>query len=426
MNDMTENRRLSGIMFTDIVGYSAIMQKSESAAMKLLADHKSIVKPIIENYNGEILKPQGDGFMIDFSSVVDAVRCAMDIQKEISNYNREETEDEKIRLRIGIHMGDLIIKDNDIFGHDVNVASRIEKLSDPGGICISQTVYDQIKNKVEIDTLELGETELKNIEDKVNIYKVLLEAQEKIDPADTNQDSQESKQEKIPEDESEDATSDIKETIKKKIKDSIGASIPNIDIKDGDDEIKIGAGGIEVKEKDGDHVKIDLSGIKVKEKDGTDIEIGLSGIKIKDKNDKKSKKKTKIPPKKKISNFGKAIIQLISGSAFLILIIGLFTDLYDFWPYGVIYFFAIAIVGSSLKTLLKHNLKKTIIKLMSGGVFMVIITGLFTDLYDFWPYGVIGVLALGVLIGSLKSLLGEDYDYIDKDGNKKNWDPTAN
>ena len=425
MNDMSENRRLSGIMFTDIVGYSAIMQKSESAAMKLLADHKSIVTPIIENYNGEILKPQGDGFMIDFSSVVDAVRCAMDIQKEISNYNREETED-KIRLRIGIHMGDLIIKDNDIFGHDVNVASRIEKLSDPGGICISQTVYDQIKNKVEIDTLELGETELKNIEDKVNIYKVLLEAQEKTDAADINQDSKESSQEKISEDESEDANSDIKEKIKKKIKDSIEGSIPNIDIKDGDDEIKIGAGGIEVKEKDGDHVKIDLSGIKVKEKDGTDIEIGLSGIKIKDKNDKKSKKKTKIPPKKKISNFGKAIIQLISGSAFLILIIGLFTDLYDFWPYGVIYFFAIAIVGSSLKTLLKHNLKKTIIKLMSGGVFMVIIIGLFTDLYDFWPYGVIGVIALGILIGSLKSLLGENHTYIDKDGNKKNWDPTAN
>ena len=119
MNDMSENRRLSGIMFTDIVGYSAIMQKSESAAMKLLADHKSIVTPIIKNYNGEILKPQGDGFMIDFSSVVDAVRCAMDIQKEISNYNGDKIEDEKIRLRIGIHMGDLIIKDNDIYGNDI-------------------------------------------------------------------------------------------------------------------------------------------------------------------------------------------------------------------------------------------------------------------------------------------------------------------
>ena len=82
MNDMNENRRLSGIMFTDIVGYSAVMGKNESAAMKLLEDHKNISTPIIEKYNGKILKPQGDGFMIDFSSVVDAVRCAMDMQKE--------------------------------------------------------------------------------------------------------------------------------------------------------------------------------------------------------------------------------------------------------------------------------------------------------------------------------------------------------
>ena len=181
---MNEKRRLSGIMFTDVVGYSVIMDKNESAAMKLLENHKNITKPIIENYNGKILKPQGDGFMIEFSSVVDAVRCGTEIQKGISNYNNDKNEDEKIQLRIGIHMGDLIIKDNDIYGHDVNIASRIEKLSDPGGICISQTVYDQIKNKVEIETLDLGETELKNIKDKVNIYKVLLEAQEKINGSD--------------------------------------------------------------------------------------------------------------------------------------------------------------------------------------------------------------------------------------------------
>ena len=359
MNDMNENRRLSGIMFTDIVGYSAVMGKNESAAMKLLEEHKNISTPIIEKYNGKILKPQGDGYMIDFSSVVDAVRCAIDMQKEFSNHNRNKIKDEKIRLRIGIHMGDLIIKDNDIFGHDVNVASRIEKLSDPGGICISQTVYDQIKNKVEIDTLELGETELKNIEDKVNIYKVLLEAQEKTDATDTNQDSKKS------EDESEDANSNIKETIKKKIKDNIKGKIPdiNIDIKDGDDEIKIGSDGIEVIEKDGDHVKIDLSGIKVKEKDGNDIEIGLSGIKIKNKNEKKNKKETKKQPKKKISNFGKAITKLIVGSGFIVLITGILTDLYPY-QYGIIGFFALAISGGSFKTLLKHGFKRSIIKII--------------------------------------------------------------
>ena len=87
---MNEKRRLSGIMFTDVVGYSAIMDKNESAAMQLLENHKKITKPIIENYNGKILKPQGDGFMIEFSSVVDAVRCAMDMQKEFSNYNKDK------------------------------------------------------------------------------------------------------------------------------------------------------------------------------------------------------------------------------------------------------------------------------------------------------------------------------------------------
>ena len=406
-------------MFTDIVGYSAVMGKNESAAMKLLEDHKNISTPIIEKYNGKILKPQGDGFMIDFSSVVDAVRCAMDMQKEFSDYNKDRAQDEKIKLRIGIHMGDLIIKDNDIYGNDINIASRIEKLSDPGGICISQTVYDQIKNKVEIDTLELGKTELKNIEDKVNIYKVLLEAQEKVDSKETN-----SEQKQDSEDESEDAPPSIKETIKKKIKDNI----PNIDIKDGDDEIKIGFDGIEVKEKDGDHVKIDLSGIKVKEKDGTDVEIGLSGIKIKDKNKKKSKKKTKAratfnvesSSKKKISNFRKAITKLIQGSGFIVLLIGILTDLYSF-QYGVIGFFSFAILGSSIK----GSFKKSVVKLIQGSGFIVLLIGILTDLYPFW-YGIIGLLAAGILTSSLKSLLGEDYDYIDKDGNKKNWDPTAN
>ena len=428
MNDMNEIRRLSAIMFTDIVGYSAVMNRNELAAIDLLENHKKITTPIVENYNGKILKPQGDGFMIEFSSVVDAVRCAMGIQKEISNFNTDKNEDEEIRLRIGIHMGDLLIKDNDIYGNDVNIASRIEKLSDPGGICISQTVYDQIKNKVEIETLDLGETELKNIKDRVNIYKVLLEAQEKTDDGESKTNiygddewatpENNKDREKKPRDESEDDNSDIKEIIKKKIKESIGDKIPNINIniKNGGDEVKIGPTGIKVKDKDGTNVEIGLSGIKVNEKDGTNVEIGLSGIKVNEKNIKKEKK----TPKKKISKLGKAIVKLISGTAFLVLIIGLFIDLYDFWPYGVIYFFSIAISGSSLKTLLKHNLQTSIIKLMSGGVFIIIITGLFTDLYSFWPYGVIGAIALAILIGSLKSLFGEDYDYIDKDVNKKN------
>ena len=382
----TRNRSLAAIMFTDVVGFSAIMHKDESAALELLDNHNKIVQPIVIKYNGTILKPQADGYLMKFSSAVDAVRCGKDIQKEISIYNKEINENENILLRIGIHLGDVVLTENDIFGDGVNIASRLEPLADPGGICISQTVYDQIKNKVEIQTLDLGPADLKNIDSKINIYKVLLEAQKKVED-DNEKDAQKKDTEEPKVSESVDESKlkeAIKEKIKKSIKDSLGSEIPTINIKEKDEEVTIGPGGI-----------------KVKEKDGSEVNIGLSGINIKDKTGKNKKLK-----KKKISNLSNAMFNLISGVAFLVIIIGLFTKLYNFWPEAVIYSLAITIFGSSLKTLLEHNLKKSIIKLMSGIAFLVIIVGLFTNLYSFWPYGVIGAIAIGILIGSLKSLFG--------------------
>ena len=399
----TRNRSLAAIMFTDVVGFSAIMHKDESAALELLDNHNKIVQPIVIKYNGTILKPQADGYLMKFSSAVDAVRCGKDIQKEISIYNKEINENENILLRIGIHLGDVVLTENDIFGDGVNIASRLEPLADPGGICISQTVYDQIKNKVEIQTLDLGPADLKNIDSKINIYKVLLEAQKKVeDDNEEGAQKEDIEEPKVSESVDESKLKEaIKEKIKKSIKDSLGSEIPTINIKEKDEEITIGPGGIKVKEKDGSEVNIGLSGIKVKEKDGSEVNIGLSGINIKDKTGKNKKLK-----KKKISNLSNAIFNLISGMAFLVIIIGLFTKLYNFWPEAVIYSLAITIFGSSLKTLLEHNLKKSIIKLMSGIAFLVIIVGLFTNLYSFWPYGVIGAIAIGILIGSLKSLFG--------------------
>ena len=399
----TRNRSLAAIMFTDVVGFSAIMHKDESAALELLDNHNKIVQPIVIKYNGTILKPQADGYLMKFSSAVDAVRCGKDIQKEISIYNKEINENENILLRIGIHLGDVVLTENDIFGDGVNIASRLEPLADPGGICISQTVYDQIKNKVEIQTLDLGPADLKNIDSKINIYKVLLEAQEKVeDDNEEGAQKEDTEEPKVSESADESKLKEvIKEKIKKSIKDSLGSEIPTINIKEKDEEVTIGPGGIKVKEKNGDDVTIDLSGIKVKEKDGSEVNIGLSGINIKDKTGKNKKLK-----KKKISNLSKAIFNLISGVTFLVIVIGLFTKLYNFWPEAVIYSLAITIFGSSLKTLLEHNLKKSIIKLMSGIAFLVIIVGLFTNLYSFWPYGVIGAIAIGILTGSLKSLLG--------------------
>ena len=399
----TRNRSLAAIMFTDVVGFSAIMHKDESAALNLLDNHNKIVQPIVIKYNGTILKPQADGYLMKFSSAVDAVRCGKDIQKEISIYNKEINENENILLRIGIHLGDVVLTENDIFGDGVNIASRLEPLADPGGICISQTVYDQIKNKVEIQTLDLGPADLKNIDSKINIYKVLLEAQEKVeDDNEEGAQKEDTEEPKVSESADESKLKEaIKEKIKKSIKDSLGSEIPTINIKEKDEEVTIGPSGIKVKEKNGDDVTIDLSGIKVKEKDGSEVNIGLSGINIKDKTGKNKKLK-----KKKISNLSKAIFNAISGVTFLVIVIGLFTKLYNFWPEAVIYSFAITIFGSSLKTLLEHNLKKSIIKLMSGIAFLVIIVGLFTNLYSFWPYGVIGAIAIGILIGSLKSLFG--------------------
>ena len=399
----TRNRSLAAIMFTDVVGFSAIMHKDESAALELLDNHNKIVQPIVIKYNGTILKPQADGYLMKFSSAVDAVRCGKDIQKEISIYNKEINENENILLRIGIHLGDVVLTENDIFGDGVNIASRLEPLADPGGICISQTVYDQIKNKVEIQTLDLGPADLKNIDSKINIYKVLLEAQKKVeDDNEEGAQKEDTEEPKVSESVDESKLKEaIKEKIKKSIKDSLGSEIPTINIKEKDEEVTIGPGGIKVKEKNGADVTIDLSGIKVKEKDGSEVNIGLSGINIKDKTGKNKKLK-----KKKISNLSNAIFNLISGVAFLVIIIGLFTKLYNFWPEAVIYSLAITIFGSSLKTLLEHNLKKSIIKLMSGIAFLVIIVGLFTNLYSFWPYGLIGAIAIGILIGSLKSLFG--------------------
>ena len=399
----TRNRSLAAIMFTDVVGFSAIMHKDESAALELLDNHNKIVQPIVIKYNGTILKPQADGYLMKFSSAVDAVRCGKDIQKEISIYNKEINENENILLRIGIHLGDVVLTENDIFGDGVNIASRLEPLADPGGICISQTVYDQIKNKVEIQTLDLGPADLKNIDSKINIYKVLLEAQKKVeDDNEEGAQKEDTEEPKVSESVDESKLKEaIKEKIKKSIKDSLGSEIPTINIKEKDEEVTIGPSGIKVKEKNGADVTIDLSGIKVKEKDGSEVNIGLSGINIKDKTGKNKKLK-----KKKISNLSKAIFYLISGVTFLVIVIGLFTKLYNFWPEAVIYSLAITIFGSSLKTLLEHNLKKSIIKLMSGIAFLVIIVGLFTNLYSFWPYGVIGAIAIGILIGSLKSLFG--------------------
>ena len=160
---MSHQRKLAAIMFTDIVGYTALMGRDEEKALQLLHKNRDLLKPLIKEHRGNWLKEIGDGTLSSFASAVEAVKCALDIQKILKD-------DPELTLRIGIHIGDLVFEEGDIFGDGVNVASRIEPMAAPGGICVSGRVYDDIRNKPEIETVYLGEQSLKNVDHPVKVY----------------------------------------------------------------------------------------------------------------------------------------------------------------------------------------------------------------------------------------------------------------
>ncbi len=177
MPDITNSEsktHLSVIMFSDIVGYSKMMQENEDLTMNLLGRHNQIVRNALNKHDGKEIKMIGDAFLVSFTTVANAVRCAIDIQERFGKYNESAADKEKILLRIGIHMGDIVVKDNDVFGDGVNIASRIEPLAEPGGICISQEVYNLVRHKLDLQVVSLGPKELKNIKEKIEIYEILV------------------------------------------------------------------------------------------------------------------------------------------------------------------------------------------------------------------------------------------------------------
>jgi len=161
-------------MFTDIVGYTALTQKDETFAMTLLEEHRSIVRPFFPRHNGREVKTIGDAFLVEFDSALEAVRCAYDIQQSLHELNNSRPADKKVQLRIGVHLGDVIHSQDDVYGDAVNVASRVEPLAPPEGICISEQVHDQVKNKFEFPTISLGRKELKNVGEAVEVFRVVL------------------------------------------------------------------------------------------------------------------------------------------------------------------------------------------------------------------------------------------------------------
>jgi adenylate cyclase len=159
-------------MYTDLVGFTALGQKDEALSLKVVEDHKSIVRPALSRHGGREVKTLGDGFLVEFPSALDAVRCAYDIQREVRSFNASTPEPRRIHLRIGIHLGDIVESGGDISGDAVNVASRIQSQADEGGVCVTRQVFDQVHNKFELVLAPLGPKILKNVSSPVEIYNM--------------------------------------------------------------------------------------------------------------------------------------------------------------------------------------------------------------------------------------------------------------
>lgn len=167
-------RRLSAIMFTDIVGYSALTQKNEALALELLDEHRRILRPFFAKHDGREIKTAGDSFFAEFNSAVEATNCAIEIQETLHQRNKTVQQEQQIQIRIGLHIGDVVYTDKDVHGDGVNIAARMEPLAKPGGICISEDVARQIRNKIPYDVVKLGKEKLKNISMPMDVYSVLL------------------------------------------------------------------------------------------------------------------------------------------------------------------------------------------------------------------------------------------------------------
>ncbi len=169
-------RKLAAIFSTDVAGYSRLMGDDEEATIRTLTAYRALISSLIEHHRGRVVDAPGDNLLAEFASVVDAVRCAVEIQHALTEQNAELPDHRRMQFRIGINLGDVIIEGERLYGDGVNIAARLESLAIPGGICISGTVYDQVKGKLALSYDDLGAQSVKNIADPVRVYRVVMDA----------------------------------------------------------------------------------------------------------------------------------------------------------------------------------------------------------------------------------------------------------
>ena len=169
-------RALAAIVFTDVVSFSALMQRDEVGTLRRLERDFATMRAMCAQHEGAVLKTTGDGLLLYFNSAVQAVACALALQRHFAEQKKALPDGEALTHRLGIHLGDVFIGEQDVMGDGVNIAARIQSEAEPGGICISQTVYDVVKNKLTLHVTNLGPRELKNISQSIPIYRLLLEA----------------------------------------------------------------------------------------------------------------------------------------------------------------------------------------------------------------------------------------------------------
>jgi adenylate cyclase len=174
MADAVE-RKLTTILCADVYGYTRLMEQDEAATLATLRLYREAIDGLVARHRGRIVSTAGDSLLADFPSVVEAVQCAIEIQQELAGRNRSLPDARRLAFRIGINLGDVMLHGGDLFGEGVNVAARLEALAEPGGICISRPVYDQVRNKLTVGFDFLGDQRVKNISEPVPVFRVRLD-----------------------------------------------------------------------------------------------------------------------------------------------------------------------------------------------------------------------------------------------------------